>query len=971
MPRETKKERDIMSKNLTRKGLALGAIVALGSSAIAGTPAFAANELTVAPSAGTSYNALEGTVFNLKTTFAPGFTPSSYAQLKYQIKTDANSTVSYDLGTAALTAATTSVAVSTTTVSGSTSGASATSVNYLGLKANTASVTTSVEVTAFVDANNDGALTAGEWNTVKTVTFKKIADVTPVVTVAAASAGDTTATATVAWGDLNVEQISASSAYAVATGSTNSSLGLEIKVNSGSYAAATWSSVTGKFTKSVSALVASDVVSAQAVYATNTYVASPTSNTYSSVVLGAAATATAAARTINTTTGLVANLVKGADALATSATTVAATTGGVVRTNGSFTVSAVAKDTATTPVVKAGVAVTGSVATNATGLQAATSSLTEKSITVNGTKYTTDASLAAATFALTTDASGVASLNISSVGLADGNTITATFAAQNLTASVATTQTAAAYTVSDDNAGVIIAAAKNTATSFALSVKDQFGQYSARTNERFQVAATQSGATIANQYINVSAGKASFSVTPGTDIVTDITVTATLQVSTYTANTGVTTWASNGTQLASSFTVVTRSAAYDFSTAPAVSLVWNGSASAAYDATSNYKQLVTAAALADAAAITANAANSTWQVVTLTGSNIGEKLTVSGSDVFLSIDGAAASANSATKVAQATAVKIYVASNTVGTKTLTITNGSVSKTVDVVFYGAAATAGTKLVVTVPANEIPGRTVTVSAKLTDKFGNPVDSASNTIAITASGAGYFVGTNATETDADGVAKATFVNQSADTGTVVFTVKYTGASLAADYLTTSASTVFAQPVVVDPSAAVATVTVSAATTSQAGRALDVTVKAVDASGAAVAGAVVALSSTGAGSLSSASVVTGAAGTATVKLVAGASDLGSAVVTATSNAKSGSATVEFGATDSSVDLIGKRVYVTTEFAAGKRVTIYDNGVRRYSAIQTSDAEKVVMWNVKAGSHTIVVKISGASSDSVTFDVK
>ena len=139
----------------------------------------------------------------------------------------------------------------------------------------------------------------------------------------------------------------------------------------------------------------------------------------------------------------------------------------------------------------------------------------------------------------------------------------------------------------------------------------------------------------------------------------------------------------------------------------------------------------------------------------------------------------------------------------------------------------------------------------------------------------------------------------------------------------------------------------------------------------GAAVAGAVVALSSTGAGSLSSASVVTGAAGTATVKLVAGASDLGAAVVTATSNAKSGSATVEFGATDASVDLIGKRVYVTTEFAAGKRVTIYDNGVRRYSAIQTSDAEKVVMWNVKAGSHTIVVKISGASSDSVTFLVK
>ena len=706
-----------MTNIVTRKGLAFGALVALASTAIAGAPAHAAGELNVVPSAGTSYNTLEGTVFNLKTTFAPGFTPSSYAQLKYQIKTDANSTVSYGVDTAAVTAPATSVAVSTTTVSGSTSGASATSVNYLGLKSTTASATTTVEVTAFVDANNDGALTAGEWNTVKTVTFKKVADLAPVVTVAAAATGDTTATATVNWGDLNVEQLNRSGAYGVATGSTNSSLGLEIKVNSGSYAAATWSSSTSKFTKSVSALVSGDVVSAQAVYATNTYTATPT-NTYSSVALGTAATATASARTINTSTGLVANLVKGNDAIATSATTIAATTGGVVRTNGSFTVSVVAKDTASTPAVKAGVAVTGSVAGTYTALRAATSSLTEISVTVNGTKYTSSSDLAAATFALTTDANGVASLNISSTGLAAGDTLIPTFAAQNLTASVATTQTNATYTVSDDNASTTVATNKNTAATLSYSVKDQFGILSARTNERLVVSATN--AATATQYIAVTAGKATFSVTPATDSTATVVVTSTIEISTN--NNGSISWSTTGAGTNSvTNSVIVRSAAYSFSTAPALAQV----NAANYDATTNAVQTITQSVLADLSTAP-SASTTTWAKITLTGSNAGEALTASGTGVYLSIDGAAVTADKATKVAQAGAAVVYVASNTVGTKTITITNGTVSATVDIKFASAssAEATATTFAVAVAAAAQSGRAIDATVTVTDKFGNPV-------------------------------------------------------------------------------------------------------------------------------------------------------------------------------------------------------------------------------------------------------
>jgi len=331
-----------MSKNLTRKGLALGAVVALGATVFAGSPAFAANEINVVPSAGTSYNAVAGTVFNLATTFAPGFTPSSYAQLKYQVVTDANSAVSYSLGTSALTSAGTSVAASTTAVTAATSGASATTVNYIGLTDTTTSVTSSVAVTAFVDANNNNTLDAGEWNTVKTVTFKKLADIVPAVSLTAASIGDTTVKATVAWGDLNIQQAGVG---VVATGSTNSKLGVEFKYTGGSFAAATsYDSTTGVFSKSQSVSTAGDVVSAQAVWATNTYLSTP-SNTYSSTVLSSVVTSTAAARTINTTNGLVANVLAGNDAIATAATTRVTNTAATVRANGSFTAQVKAYDT--------------------------------------------------------------------------------------------------------------------------------------------------------------------------------------------------------------------------------------------------------------------------------------------------------------------------------------------------------------------------------------------------------------------------------------------------------------------------------------------------------------------------------------------------------------------------------------------------------------------------------------------------
>ena len=84
-----------MSKNLTRKGLAFGAVVALGSSLFAGTPASAAELLTLAPSAGTTYNTLSTSTFTLATGF--GTVGSNYSYLKYAVTNSSQATLRVDM----------------------------------------------------------------------------------------------------------------------------------------------------------------------------------------------------------------------------------------------------------------------------------------------------------------------------------------------------------------------------------------------------------------------------------------------------------------------------------------------------------------------------------------------------------------------------------------------------------------------------------------------------------------------------------------------------------------------------------------------------------------------------------------------------------------------------------------------------------------------------------------------------------
>ncbi len=699
-----------MSKNLTRKGLAIGALIALGTSVIAGAPAQAAGELNVAPSAGTSYNTIAGAAFTLATSFAPGYTPSSYDQVKYLIKTDANTAVSYGVSRVSAAAAVTdaanqSVAVSTTSSAVSAAVTSSARVGYLALQAQTTTVSSSVEVTSFVDANDDNALTPGEWNTVKTVNFKKAADITPAVTLTAPSTGDTTVKATVVWGDLNIEQL--------ADEAVKFTVGSQFTATAGTLADGVWS-------KSATALTAAEAVSAQA------YIGS--------TALGTAVSGTAAARTINTTNGLVANVLAGNDAVATAATTLTSTAA-TVRTNGSFTAQVKAFDTATTPVAKSGVAVVATVATSNTTLRPASTGVTEISVTVNGTKYTTNATLEAASVALTTDASGLASVAVSSTGLTAGNTVTVSFKAQNLTAAVVATQTAASYTLSETTASgsTLRSVVEGGSTTLNYTVKDQFGV--AISGGR--LVSTVGYTTPATVYTNLVAGAGSLTVTDTTaNVVTAIPVSTIVE------------------------------------TQDASTLNWSNLGLAASTQTVNVASQADAFDFAPAAASAAIATNAT-----ITGSvrNAGSAVVVSATGVTFTVN-SKEYADTVTIVTGLNGDFSFTAkSNTAGEKTITFNNTEV-KTAVLTVAAAAASTGATLTINAPVSSVPGRTVPVSVLLVDQYGNPVDTAAadGLLTVTVSGIGTYSAV-ADNSDASGKISFNVILPSNDSGVVTISAKY----------------------------------------------------------------------------------------------------------------------------------------------------------------------------------------------------
>jgi hypothetical protein len=171
--------------------------------------------------------------------------------------------------------------------------------------------------------------------------------------------------------------------------------------------------------------------------------------------------------------------------------------------------------------------------------------------------------------------------------------------------------------------------------------------------------------------------------------------------------------------------------------------------------------------------------------------------------------------------------------------------------------------------------------------------------------------------------------------------------------------------------------------ATTIQAGRAVDYTVLVTDKNGLLVKGFVVKATVAGAGSFAgtaaadgSVSVTTDATGKATVKVLYSSNDAGTATVTfadPTTGTTIAAAAVstEVGSTDANIDIVNNRVTAVASFSKGKTVSFYVDGYKKWSKASASDADVVLNYNLKKGTHTVTVKISGGFVTTEKFIVK
>jgi hypothetical protein len=441
---------------------------------------------------------------------------------------------------------------------------------------------------------------------------------------------------------------------------------------------------------------------------------------------------------------------------------------------------------------------------------------------------------------LTSDASGVVTLNFLATGFQDAESISVTFTSENIASSaVSVVQKATVYSITADN-GNLYSTPLGTSKAIALSVKDQFGTLSAVTNDRIVVTPTIASGltaygTLVTAYLPVVAGKATYTATSGA-------ATAAGQLSLATAlqnvNDSTQNYQAYSPAVAGTAILVNVTTAADsFTTAPA--------------ATATAK--VNADAYTSAISTTAGY-SATYTVVV---ANAGTSVTVAAPGAYINAGGTFGEGTATVNSPAGGSVDVKVYFHTVGSKTVTFTNGVAVKTSVVTVTTDLAPAAVSLVT--PAQAQVGQALDVVINVTDKWGNVVPTPT-----TGSNAG----------------------------------------------------------------------------------------------------ILSVSSTGTGYFASAAPVANAAGKATVKYIVGTADIGTAYLSATLDLATdvtAAKSIEFGLTDADVVAGGHRVFVNSEFAKGRTLTVTIDGVRVYSKVQSTDnAVELAFTQKKKGAHTVTVRISG-----------
>jgi hypothetical protein len=645
---------------------------------------------------------------------APGQVAANISQLKYKVDSAVASSVWISTGNAITTPVIGGVAAATSVVVAATTPSS-TAANIITLKLATSAATTattSVTVTAFLDSNNDNLLTAGEFEQARTVKFMKYSEVLPTVALTPVLAGDVTAKATATYADLNTQQLTASDFTVTFTvaGATGADAAPGVVAASGVY---TDSGLTG--------VAAAAAVTAQAYYKT--------------VALGTAVTGTVAAQTIATN---VAALVEGPDAKVISTVPTA-------RLNTAFAVKSTVKaaavgSAAALPV--AGVAVTAAITTSAT----LSSTIT---LSVNGTVYTS-ATLPTA-LALTSDANGEVKVDLKSVGFSDADTVSVVFTSQNIVATMLTvTQKATAYAITADE-GNLYSTPLGTPQAIALSVKDQFGTLTTKSDRIAVTTSIGSGLTAfttGTTYVTLSGGKGTYSATSGT-------ATAAGQISLATSleaqNASTLNWAAYATPVAGTAILVNvTTVANSFATAPAAT------------ATAKVTPDAYTSAISNAAGYSA--------VYSVTVTNPGTMVTVAAPGAYIKVGSTFGEGTASERSPANGVVAVVVYAKTVGSLTATFTNGVAVKTSVITLTTDLAPALVSMAA--PAQAQVGQAMDVVISVTDKWGNAVatpTSGTNAgiLSVSSTGTGYFASA-APVANAAGKATVKYIVGTADIGT-----------------------------------------------------------------------------------------------------------------------------------------------------------------------------------------------------------
>ena len=849
-----------MSNNISRKGLAWGALVAIAASLFATAPAHAAAGVTLnANSTSQVLSVPTGTSFTLVETASSEIPNTSYGTLAFSVVNNnaGAATITVD-GRTAKTLATSDARVTFTSADVSAAGN-----NQTIEVRSTSSATASYTVTSWLDANGNGVVDNGEYSASQTITFKSAADLSAATTTSFVGAPTYTSDSRsvqvrVAFdsAQINNDQLAGSTQQARIT----SNVSVDIRV--GTYdarntpltnGAAVFGSADARFyaysdsyTTGNGAVLISDgarVWYSGAVFTAQAY--------WGTTAIGAKASSTSGLIN-NAATSVAIDTVKGANALL-KATTAPNAGSASVRLNSAFQISATIRGDA------------GVLAGQAVKFAVSSANWTTGTIrvTVNGTTYATSADLRAATWSVNSDASGNALLNVSVSGATVDalNDLVFTATSANLAvSSVRVSQTKAVATTlaaTPDSQAVVL----GSAATVVSTIKDQFSQLIADTNYAVKVTyADGVGTSASGAFTAVAGGTATSNVT------VDGTVTGTTHY-----NVNAVTVAADGSQTASGLTqvvvtVVTRAAA-DLVVGYVVNV-----------ATVGARESVDTKALGGAAGDATVAVSVTGRAVITADRGVPyAKLTIAGAGLFV-LDTVAGTYAAAPFVVTADANGYFTAtirSNTTGTIAGTVASGSATAVAfNVVVDAPAAGAGTQIVVANPAAAaLAGTDALVTFSVRDVFGNQVaafgtSASTPTLTVHVSGD---ITRDVNVVDAKGYAN--LVLNLATTGTAYVTATYS-----------NDTRVITSQVRVDWAKAVVTVTLPDTIT--AGQNADVVVTVTDPAGNALSGKTVTATSTGVGYLTVASGTTDSNGQATLKLFANENELGWAYITASTTA-------------------------------------------------------------------------------------